>query len=237
MIPILARARNNVEEGTCRAVQIRACSFLRYCSYKRIYYGQPKEESILEKILISNVAMVLAEGRPNLTFGDMYVLNCSIAISVLIANLKIIDPQIPMNMKSTRRLLAPLRRARVGDIGYIIPPPGPLQWRTIALADVYQSRQCIAQAMSTRRRSFKQKSPYPHPRRMFASSGGHGKEHATEAENGVNRTGLHELHVERGGKMVPFANYAMPVQYSDLSVGDSHRWTREKCSLFDVGHM
>lgn len=29
----------------------------------------------------------------------------------------------------------------------------------------------------------------------------------------------------------------MPVQYSDLSVGESHHWTREKCSLFDVGHM
>ncbi|KAI9827545.1 MAG: Aminomethyltransferase, mitochondrial [Thelocarpon impressellum] len=37
--------------------------------------------------------------------------------------------------------------------------------------------------------------------------------------------------------MVPFAGYSMPVQYEDLSVGDSHRWTREKASLFDVGHM
>ncbi|MCJ1243719.1 Aminomethyltransferase, mitochondrial [Trapelia coarctata] len=37
--------------------------------------------------------------------------------------------------------------------------------------------------------------------------------------------------------MVPFAGYSMPVQYSDLSVGESHKWTREKASLFDVGHM
>lgn len=29
----------------------------------------------------------------------------------------------------------------------------------------------------------------------------------------------------------------MPVQYSDLSIGESHHWTREKASLFDVGHM
>ena len=29
----------------------------------------------------------------------------------------------------------------------------------------------------------------------------------------------------------------MPVQYSDLSIAESHNWTREKCSLFDVGHM
>lgn len=37
--------------------------------------------------------------------------------------------------------------------------------------------------------------------------------------------------------MVPFGGYEMPVQYSDLSVGESHKWTREKASLFDVGHM
>ncbi|KAK5114927.1 hypothetical protein LTR62_002086 [Meristemomyces frigidus] len=37
--------------------------------------------------------------------------------------------------------------------------------------------------------------------------------------------------------MVPFGGYSMPVQYTDLGVGESHTWTREKCSLFDVGHM
>ncbi|KAI9684733.1 MAG: Aminomethyltransferase, mitochondrial [Trizodia sp. TS-e1964] len=37
--------------------------------------------------------------------------------------------------------------------------------------------------------------------------------------------------------MVPFAGYTMPVQYADLSVGESHRWTRERSSLFDVSHM
>lgn len=37
--------------------------------------------------------------------------------------------------------------------------------------------------------------------------------------------------------MVSFGGYEMPVQYSDLSVGESHHWTREKASLFDVGHM
>lgn len=37
--------------------------------------------------------------------------------------------------------------------------------------------------------------------------------------------------------MVPFAGYSMPVQYDDLSVGESHTWTREKASLFDVSHM
>ncbi|KAF2223106.1 hypothetical protein BDZ85DRAFT_274195 [Elsinoe ampelina] len=37
--------------------------------------------------------------------------------------------------------------------------------------------------------------------------------------------------------MVPFGGYEMPVQYSDLSVGESHKWTREKASIFDVSHM
>ncbi|KAL8766542.1 MAG: hypothetical protein Q9209_006685 [Squamulea sp. 1 TL-2023] len=54
---------------------------------------------------------------------------------------------------------------------------------------------------------------------------------------GGSFSSLHDLHVQYGGKMVPFGGFAMPVQYSDLSVGDSHKWTREKASLFDVGHM
>ena len=37
--------------------------------------------------------------------------------------------------------------------------------------------------------------------------------------------------------MVPFGGFSMPVQYTDLGVGESHKWTREKASLFDVGHM
>ena len=60
---------------------------------------------------------------------------------------------------------------------------------------------------------------------------------ASDSHGGLNHTALHELHVRKGGKMVPFAGYSMPVQYSDLGVGESHKWTREKASLFDVGHM
>ncbi len=51
------------------------------------------------------------------------------------------------------------------------------------------------------------------------------------------RTGLYELHNKHGAKFVPFGGYDMPVQYSDLSIIESHNWTREKASLFDVGHM
>ncbi|CAO2650669.1 Nn.00g019610.m01.CDS01 [Neocucurbitaria sp. VM-36] len=53
----------------------------------------------------------------------------------------------------------------------------------------------------------------------------------------LGRTGLYELHSKHGAKFVPFGGYSMPVQYSDLSIIDSHNWTREKASLFDVGHM
>ncbi len=49
-------------------------------------------------------------------------------------------------------------------------------------------------------------------------------------------TPLHELHVELGAKMVPFAGYAMPVQYP-MGVMQEHTHTREKAGLFDVSHM
>ncbi|KAF2679964.1 glycine cleavage system T protein [Lentithecium fluviatile CBS 122367] len=53
----------------------------------------------------------------------------------------------------------------------------------------------------------------------------------------LGQTGLYELHSKYGAKFVPFGGYSMPVQYSDLGIVDSHNWTREKASLFDVGHM
>lgn len=50
------------------------------------------------------------------------------------------------------------------------------------------------------------------------------------------RLGLHDLHVELGGKMVPFAGYEMPVQYP-LGVMKEHLHTRAQAGLFDVSHM
>ena len=49
-------------------------------------------------------------------------------------------------------------------------------------------------------------------------------------------TPLHALHVESGGKMVPFAGFEMPVQYP-LGIMKEHQHTREKAGLFDVSHM
>jgi len=52
----------------------------------------------------------------------------------------------------------------------------------------------------------------------------------------LRRTPLHELHVELGGKMVPFAGYHMPVQYP-AGILKEHLHTREQAGLFDVSHM
>jgi aminomethyltransferase len=47
---------------------------------------------------------------------------------------------------------------------------------------------------------------------------------------------LDALHKRLGGRMVPFAGYAMPVQYP-MGVMAEHLWTRENAGLFDVSHM
>ncbi len=39
-----------------------------------------------------------------------------------------------------------------------------------------------------------------------------------------------------GARMVPFAGYAMPVQYADGILAE-HAWTRQHAGLFDVSHM
>ncbi len=50
------------------------------------------------------------------------------------------------------------------------------------------------------------------------------------------RTPLYDLHVELGARMVPFAGYAMPVQYP-TGVLKEHAHTRTRAGLFDVSHM
>ena len=46
---------------------------------------------------------------------------------------------------------------------------------------------------------------------------------------------LDAWHRERGGRMVEFAGYWMPVQYEGIIA--EHLWTRESAGLFDVSHM
>lgn len=57
-----------------------------------------------------------------------------------------------------------------------------------------------------------------------------------DTEEGLQRTVLHDLHLELGAKMVPFAGYAMPVQYP-MGVMGEHLHTRAQAGLFDVSHM
>ena len=52
----------------------------------------------------------------------------------------------------------------------------------------------------------------------------------------VQRTPLHALHQELGGKLVPFAGFEMPVQYP-LGILKEHLHTRAAAGLFDVSHM
>ncbi len=49
-------------------------------------------------------------------------------------------------------------------------------------------------------------------------------------------TPLHALHLELGARMVPFAGYAMPVQYP-AGILAEHRQCRHEAALFDVSHM
>jgi aminomethyltransferase len=58
----------------------------------------------------------------------------------------------------------------------------------------------------------------------------------TVATEILRRTPLYALHLELGGKMVPFAGYEMPVQYP-AGILKEHLHTREKAGLFDVSHM
>ena len=52
----------------------------------------------------------------------------------------------------------------------------------------------------------------------------------------VKQTPLHDLHLELGAKMVPFAGYEMPVHYPTGIISE-HLNTRTQASLFDVSHM
>jgi aminomethyltransferase len=51
----------------------------------------------------------------------------------------------------------------------------------------------------------------------------------------LKKTALHDLHIELGAKMVPFAGYNMPVRYtSDI---EEHNTVRNAVGVFDVSHM
>ena len=56
------------------------------------------------------------------------------------------------------------------------------------------------------------------------------------SEAALLQTPLHDLHLRLGARMVPFAGYAMPVQYPGGLMA-KHKQCRDAAALFDVSHM
>jgi len=51
----------------------------------------------------------------------------------------------------------------------------------------------------------------------------------------IKRTPFYKYHLEAGAKMVPFAGYVMPIQYSGITA--EHLAVRRNVGLFDLSHM
>ena len=51
----------------------------------------------------------------------------------------------------------------------------------------------------------------------------------------MKNTPFEKFHQEAGAKMIPFAGYNMPVEYSGIN--EEHQAVREKVGVFDVSHM
>ncbi|WP_374296677.1 glycine cleavage system aminomethyltransferase GcvT [Sphingomonas sp.] len=60
-------------------------------------------------------------------------------------------------------------------------------------------------------------------------------EDAPEGVDIIQTLPLDGWHREKGGRMVAFAGYEMPIQYEGIMA--EHLWTRESAGLFDVSHM
>lgn len=59
--------------------------------------------------------------------------------------------------------------------------------------------------------------------------------HAVSEASPLKRSPLHEKHVALGARMVPFAGWEMPVQYSGIV--DEHKAVRGHAGVFDISHM
>lgn len=55
------------------------------------------------------------------------------------------------------------------------------------------------------------------------------------AQQQVQPLPLDAWHRQRGARLVPFAGYALPIQYDGIIA--EHEWTRSHAALFDVSHM
>lgn len=57
----------------------------------------------------------------------------------------------------------------------------------------------------------------------------------SDASTDSKKTAFHDHHVSAGARMVDFAGYRMPIQYSGIT--DEHLAVRENVGLFDLSHM
>jgi aminomethyltransferase len=58
---------------------------------------------------------------------------------------------------------------------------------------------------------------------------------AEQPSDNLKKTPFYRHHIEAGAKMVPFAGYIMPVQYSGIT--REHLAVRKNVGLFDISHM
>jgi len=70
----------------------------------------------------------------------------------------------------------------------------------------------------------------------MAASDDNSLEHPEREHPALEHTALYALHLDRGGRMVDFAGYDLPVRYEPGPVAE-HVHTRTAASLFDVSHM
>lgn len=56
-----------------------------------------------------------------------------------------------------------------------------------------------------------------------------------DSTDSLRRTPLHDVHLELGGRMVPFAGWEMPVQYAGIV--QEHLAVRQAVGVFDISHM
>ncbi|XP_042304721.1 aminomethyltransferase, mitochondrial isoform X2 [Sceloporus undulatus] len=63
-----------------------------------------------------------------------------------------------------------------------------------------------------------------------------GRRGLASGQDTLKKTPLYDFHRHHGGKMVAFAGWSLPVQYTHSHL-ESHLHTRQQCSLFDVSHM
>lgn len=57
----------------------------------------------------------------------------------------------------------------------------------------------------------------------------------TPDQTTISKTPLHDVHLQLGARMTPFAGYHMPVQYAGII--EEHLAVRRQAGIFDVSHM